>query len=108
MSAVDALLEMVDDQPSAASLPNSVDALFDMIDERRVSIGSKSFRPRSPSVGPVPIKKIRRTQGPKKYRRKQVPRRKLRREQEEVEEPEEEAPPSRVNFDAIGRSSMTS
>ena len=60
------------------------------------------------SVGPVPIKKIRRRQGPKKYRRKQVPRRKLRREQEEVEEPEEEAPPSRVNFDAIGRSSMTS
>ena len=106
MSAVDALLEMVDDQPSAASLPksaaslpNSVDALFDMIDERRVSIGSKSFRPRSPSVGPVPFKKIRRKQGPK---------RKLRREQEEVEEPEEEAPPSRVNFDAIGRSSMTS
>ena len=122
MSAVDRLLDMVDDQQTSASLPNAVDTLLDMIDDRSISIGSndmiderrrissgsKSFRPRSPSVGPVPIKKIRRRQGPKKYRRKQVPRRKLRREQEEVEEPEEEAPPSRVNFDAIGRSSMTS
>ena len=81
MSAVDALLDMVDDQPSAASLSNLVDALSDLIDESSVSIGSKSFRPRSPSVGPVPIKKIRRKQGPK---------RKLRREQEEVEEAEEE------------------
>lgn len=82
MSAVDALLDMVDDQPSAASSSKQVDAFLDMIDERRFSIGSKSWRPRSPSVDSVTLKKIRRKQ--------EEVEEKLRREQEEVEEAEEE------------------
>ena len=100
MSAVDTLLEMVsgDHQPSAESLPKPKSAPSlprssgDAVDKLAMMIVPNR------SVGPVPIKKVRGRQGPKKYRRKQGTKRKLRREDEEVEEePEEEDEGSSVD-----------